>query len=60
MGFSATDVERVEIGVDWNHADGSLYDQPVDGLEAKFSMPFCAAVAIVEGAVESRRSMTSL
>jgi 2-methylcitrate dehydratase PrpD len=51
MGFSATDVERVEIGVDGITPTVLLYDQPSTGLEAKFSMPFCAAVAIVEGAV---------
>ena len=51
MGFSATDVERVEIGVDGITPTVLLYDQPSTGLEAKFSMPFCAAVAVVEGAV---------
>lgn len=28
-----------------------IYDQPANGLEAKFSMPFCAAAAIVYGQV---------
>ena len=28
-----------------------IYDRPATGLEAKFSMPFCAAAAIVDGRV---------
>jgi 2-methylcitrate dehydratase PrpD len=51
IGFLAADVERVEIGVDGITPTVLLYDRPSTGLEAKFSMPFCAAVAIVEGEV---------
>ena len=28
-----------------------IYDRPASGLEAKFSLPFCAAAAIVDGRV---------
>jgi len=28
-----------------------IYDRPASGLEAKFSMPFCAAAAVIDGHV---------
>jgi 2-methylcitrate dehydratase PrpD len=49
--FTAPDVERVEIGVDAITPTILLYDRPSTGLEGKFSMPFCAAAAIVHGRV---------
>ena len=50
-GFSGDDVEAVEIGVDPIVPTILIYDRPSSGLEAKFSMPFCAAAAIVRGRV---------
>jgi 2-methylcitrate dehydratase PrpD len=50
-GFSGDDVEAVEIGVDPIVPTILIYDRPSTGLEAKFSMPFCAAAAIVRGRV---------
>jgi 2-methylcitrate dehydratase PrpD len=45
------DIERVEIGVDAITPTILLYDRPSNGLEGKFSMPFCVAAAIVNGRV---------
>ncbi|MGH9142415.1 MAG: MmgE/PrpD family protein, partial [Vicinamibacterales bacterium] len=49
--FRADDVDAIEIGVDPIVPTILLYDRPGSGLEAKFSMPFCAAAAIVDGRV---------
>ena len=45
--FTAEDVDRVEVDVDSIVPTILLYDRPTTALEAKFSMPFCAAAAIV-------------
>ena len=50
-GFTAADVERVTIDVDAITPTVLIYDRPSTGLEAKFSMAFCAAAAIVDGHV---------
>ena len=50
-GFSAADVDAVEIGVDPITPTVLLYDRPASGLEGKFSMPFCVAAAVVDGRV---------
>jgi len=49
--FGADEVEAIEIGVDKIVPTILLYDQPTTGLEGKFSMPFCAAAAVVHGRV---------
>lgn len=49
--FSADDVERVEIDVDAIVPTILIYNRPTTALEAKFSMPFCAAAAILFGQV---------
>jgi 2-methylcitrate dehydratase PrpD len=50
-GFSANEVEAIEIGVDSIVPTILLYDRPSSGLEGKFSMPFCVAAAVVHGRV---------
>jgi 2-methylcitrate dehydratase PrpD len=50
-GFTADDVDGVEVGVDPITPTVLLYDRPSSALEAKFSMPFCAAAAVVDGRV---------
>ncbi len=45
--FDADDVEAIAIGVDAVTPTVLIYDRPSSGLEAKFSMPFCAAAAVV-------------
>ena len=49
--FTADDVERVEVDVDRITPTVLIYDRPASGLEAKFSLPFCAAAAVVDGRV---------
>jgi 2-methylcitrate dehydratase PrpD len=48
-GFGADDVETIDVEVDSMTPRLLIYDRPATGLEAKFSMPFCAAAAIVFG-----------
>ena len=50
-GFTADDVERIDIDVDSIVPTMLIYERPATGLEAKFSMPFCAAAAVVYGRV---------
>jgi len=49
--FDARDVQAIEIGVDAVTPTVLIHARPSDGLQAKFSMPFCAAAAIVRGRV---------
>ncbi|HEX5071235.1 MAG TPA: MmgE/PrpD family protein [Vicinamibacterales bacterium] len=49
--FEADSVAAVEIEVDPIVPTILLYDRPATALEGKFSMPFCAAAAIVFGRV---------
>ena len=49
--FDADEIEAIEIGVDAIVPTILLYDRPSNGLEGKFSMPFCAAAAVVHGRV---------
>jgi 2-methylcitrate dehydratase PrpD len=44
-------VERVEVDVDAITPTVLIYERPASGLEAKFSLPFCVAAAIVNGRV---------
>jgi 2-methylcitrate dehydratase PrpD len=50
-GFAAGDVDRIEIGIDAITPTVLIYDRPSSALEAKFSMPFCVAAAVVDGRV---------
>jgi 2-methylcitrate dehydratase PrpD len=50
--LTAADVEGIEIRVDSVTPDVLIYDRPTTGLEAKFSMPFCAAAAIIDGRID--------
>jgi 2-methylcitrate dehydratase PrpD len=49
--FAPDDVEAIEIGVDPIVPTILIYDRPSSPLEGKFSMPFCAAAAVVDGRV---------
>ena len=51
VGFAPDDVAAVEIDVDAVTPTVLIYDRPSSGLEAKFSMPYCAAAAIADGRV---------
>jgi 2-methylcitrate dehydratase PrpD len=50
-GFDGDAIDRVEIDVDPIVPTILIYDRPSSALEAKFSMPFCTAAAIVLGHV---------
>jgi 2-methylcitrate dehydratase PrpD len=50
-GFTGDEVDRVDVLVDSITPTVLIYDRPASGLEAKFSLPFCAAAAIVDGRV---------
>lgn len=50
-GFSPADVESVTVAVDAVTPTILIYDRPATGLEAKFSMHFCLAAALVAGGV---------
>ena len=49
--FGGADVERIEIDVDSITPTVLIYDRPATGLEAKFSMKYCAAAAVAWGSV---------
>ena len=50
-GFGGEDVERIDVDVDSITPTILIYPRPRSGLEAKFSMPFCAAAAALHGRV---------
>jgi 2-methylcitrate dehydratase PrpD len=47
--FTADQVDAIEVGVDPIVPTILIYDRPTSALEGKFSMPFCAAAAVVRG-----------
>jgi 2-methylcitrate dehydratase PrpD len=49
--FTADQVDAIDVTVDSVTPGVLIYPAPENGLEAKFSMPFCAAAAAAEGAV---------
>jgi 2-methylcitrate dehydratase PrpD len=48
-GVTAADIDRIEVEVDSMTPRLLIHPSPSTGLEAKFSMPFCAAAALVYG-----------
>jgi len=48
-GFTSADVDAIDVEVDSMTPRLLIHPSPADGLEAKFSMPFCAAAALVYG-----------
>ena len=50
-GFNADDVSQIDVDVDSITPTILIYERPTSGLEGKFSMPFCAAAAVVFGRV---------
>jgi 2-methylcitrate dehydratase PrpD len=48
-GFTVDDIDAIEVEVDSMTPRLLIHDRPSTELEAKFSMPFCAAAAIVFG-----------
>ena len=50
-GFTEREVDRIEVDLDPIVPTILIYDRPSSALEAKFSLPFCAAAAVVFGRV---------
>ena len=50
-GLTADDIDRIDVDVDPIVPTILIYDKPANALEAKFSLPFCAAAACVFGHV---------
>ena len=48
-GFTDEDVDAIDVEVDSMTLRLLIHDRPSSSLEAKFSMPFCAAAAVVFG-----------
>ncbi len=48
----ATDVDRVEVGTSRNMPNTLIHHHPTNGLQAKFSMEFCMAIILVDGAAD--------
>jgi 2-methylcitrate dehydratase PrpD len=48
-------IDHIRVTLDAHAALPLVYDNPTDTLEAKFSLPFAAAVAITEGAAGLRQ-----
>jgi 2-methylcitrate dehydratase PrpD len=49
--FTGEDVDRIDVDVDSITPTILIYPRPASGLEGKFSLPFCAAAAVVHGRV---------
>ena len=49
--LDAHDIESIDVQVDSMTPRLLIYDRPATGLEGKFSMPFCAAAAVIDGHV---------
>ena len=50
-GLTADDIDRIDVDVDGIVPTILIHDRPSTGLEAKFSMPYCVAAAVVHGRV---------
>jgi len=48
-GLTEPDIAAIDVEVDTMTPRLLIHDRPSTGLEAKFSMPFCAAAAVVNG-----------
>ena len=44
----AEDIESIEVGTNSNVPNALIYPMPKTALEAKFSIPFCMAIAVLE------------
>jgi 2-methylcitrate dehydratase PrpD len=44
----ASQIEHIKVTVDATSARPLVYPRPIDGLQAKFSLPFAAAVAVID------------
>lgn len=49
--FSGDDVDSAVLSIPALNVKNLIYDRPASGLEAKFSMPYCAALALEQGSL---------
>ena len=49
--FAASDVERIDVLVDFDPPRSLIHSRPTGGLEGKFSMQYCLAAEIIDGRV---------
>lgn len=47
--LGASDIERIDVGTNSNVPNALIYPMPKTALEGKFSIPFCMAIAVLEG-----------
>jgi len=50
--FQADDVAEVDTLVGWGNASSLLYPEPVQEMEARFSMQYCIAAALLKGGLD--------
>nr|WP_159063718.1 MmgE/PrpD family protein [Thaumasiovibrio occultus] len=48
-GFTAEDVEKVDTYVEYANKKNLMYTEPTSEMEARFSMNYCVAVALLQG-----------
>ena len=51
-GFDHTQVKEVRVHIPQVHRNNLMYDDPQDGLQSKFSFPYCLSVALYQGDVK--------
>ena len=51
-GFGAEDVAEIATLVGWGNASSLLYPNPVHEMEARFSMQYCIAAALLNGQLQ--------
>ena len=49
--FAASDVERIDVLVDFDPPRSLIHSRPTGGLEGKFSMQYCLAAEIIDGKI---------
>ena len=49
--FAASDVDRIDVLVDFDPPRSLIHSRPTGGLEGKFSMQYCLAAEIIDGRV---------
>ena len=49
--LAASNIERIEVRVDFDPPRSLIHSRPKDGLEGKFSMQYCLAAEILDGQV---------
>ena len=47
--FAASDVDRIDVLVDFDPPRSLIHSRPTGGLEGKFSMQYCLAAEIIDG-----------